>query len=181
MRHRDRRCGARGCRCAEGSTRRSYRPSFRGRRWSAAAAARTWRANAASPCARRRVEGAARPASRCALRRADRIVELPQSCIPSFGPGSLPRMLAVGHGESEILVRVASRDAAPRRPIQKTDLDQKRFVDVFDRVLLFADRGGDRVEADRTAPELVDDRAEQLAIALVESVLVDAVQLQRLL
>ena len=49
-RRRARRCDARGCRCAGGSTRRWCRPSFRGRRWSARAAARRSRARRPSPC-----------------------------------------------------------------------------------------------------------------------------------
>ena len=63
--------------------------------------------------------------------------------------------------------------------LEKADLDQEGLVDVLDRVLFLADRRGDRVEADRAAAELLDDRAQQLAVDLVEAVLVDLEQLER--
>ena len=47
------------------------------------------------------------------------------------------------------------------------------------RVALFADRGGQAADADRAAAELVDDRAQQPAIDLVEAVLVHLEHLQR--
>ena len=50
---RDPRCAARGCRSAAESTRRSFRPASRDRRWSARAAARRSPATGSSPAARR--------------------------------------------------------------------------------------------------------------------------------
>src|SRR5215469_809715 len=94
---------------------------------------------------------------------------LPQSRVPSS---------VVRRVEAEVAVRAFSRHASAGRPVQKAVLDQKRLVDVFDGVLLFADRGGDAPDADGTAAELVDDRTQQLAVDLVESVLVDFEHLQ---
>src|SRR5205814_3777542 len=44
---------------------------------------------------------------------------------------------------------------------------------------LLADRGRDRVDADRPAVELVDDRLEHLAVDLVQAELVDLEQAER--
>src|SRR5215467_14226489 len=70
------------------------------------------------------------------------------------------------------------RHASARRPVQKAVLNQERLVDVFDGVLLFADRGGNAADADGTAAELVDDRPQQLPVDFVEPVLVDFEHLQ---
>ena len=104
-------------------------------------------------------------------------------------PSADARGLAVGHHnreslrscgrvEPEVAVCPRRRDAPARRAIEEADLDQERLVDVLDRVLLLADRRGDRVQADRAAAELVDDRAQQLAVDLVEPVLVHLEQLE---
>ena len=115
---RDRRCGARGCRCAAGSTRRWSRPSSRDRRWSARAAARRSPATRSSSAGRR---------TRGAVGRVTTVVN------PFFG----------GRVEPEIAVGARRRHAAARRAIEEADLDQERLVDVLDRVLLFADRRRD--------------------------------------
>ena len=50
-------------------------------------------------------------------------------------------------------VREARRFSAARRPLQKAALDEKRLVHVFNRVLFFADGGGQRIETDRPVYE----------------------------
>ena len=84
-----------------------------------------------------------------------------------------------GRSEPEIFIGARRGDTAARRAIEKAGLDQERLVDVFDRVLFFADGGRDAVDAHRAAAELVDDGSQQLAIDLVEAVIVDLEQLQR--
>src|SRR5687767_13900674 len=82
---------------------------------------------------------------------------LPQSRVPSW------------RGEPEVLVGARRGDAAARRAIEESGLDQKRLVHVLDRVFFFIDGGGNAVQANRPPAEFVDDRAQQLAIDLVEA------------
>ena len=84
-----------------------------------------------------------------------------------------------GCSHSEVVVGQRRCHAPPGRAIEKSYLNQERLVDIFDGVFFFADRRGDAVDADRPAAELVDDRPQQLPIDLVESMLVDLEQLQR--
>jgi len=72
-----------------------------------------------------------------------------------------------------MLVREAGRDAAAWGAVEKTNLDEEGFVDLFESILLFGEGGGESVEADRTAIIFLDDGAEQAAIKLVEAVGVD--------
>src|SRR5439155_3244373 len=53
-------------------------------------------------------------------------------------------------------------------------------VDVLDRVRLLAERDGERRQPNRAAAELADDRAEQLAVHVLEPLLVDREQRERL-
>ena len=50
-------------------------------------------------------------------------------------------------------------DATPRRPLQETELEQERLVNVLDRLLLLAEGDRERRQADRPAAELRDDAA----------------------
>ena len=83
--------------------------------------------------------------------------------------------------QAEVFVGARGRDAAARRAFQEAGLDEKRLVDVFERVALLAERRRQAADADRTAAELVDDRAQQPPIDLVEAVLVHLEHRQRLL
>src|SRR3984885_5802463 len=76
-------------------------------------------------------------------------------------------------------IRAVGGDAAARRPRQKTLLQQVGFVNFLDRVGLFADRRGQALDADRAAVELVDYRAENRTVHLVEARRVDFEQLER--
>src|SRR5262245_27704076 len=89
-----------------------------------------------------------------------------------------PKLFPLWGREAEVFVGARGRDAAARRPIQESGLDQKRFVNVLQRVAFLAERGGQAGHADGTALELVDDRAQQPAIDFVEAVLVDFEHLQ---
>jgi len=71
--------------------------------------------------------------------------------------GVLPRR----HHEAEMTVRGGGRDAAARRALQKSLLDQIRLVDLLERAGVFAHGHGERAEADGTALEFLDDRLER--------------------
>ena len=60
-------------------------------------------------------------------------------------------------------------DAPARRALQVALLDQIRLDHVFDGVALFADAGGDVVQADRAAVKAVDHRFEQFAVHQIEA------------
>src|SRR5689334_8432903 len=61
---------------------------------------------------------------------------------------------------SEVAVGALGRHPALRGPGEKALLDEIRLVDVLDRVALLPDGRRERVETDRPAAELVDDREE---------------------
>src|SRR3990170_5300183 len=75
--------------------------------------------------------------------------------------GRLPQRFLIRLGRQrpvEVLVCQGGREAAARGAVEVTALEEERLVDVFDRLPFFADRGGERVDADRAAAEFVDDR-----------------------
>src|SRR5207248_4411475 len=90
-----------------------------------------------------------------------------------------PKFVLLRGREAEVFVGTRRRDAAARSAIEKPRLDEERFVDVFERVALFAEGRGEAGDADWTAVELVDDRPQQPPIHFVESVLVHFEQLER--
>ena len=65
------------------------------------------------------------------------------------------------------------RHPAARRALKEAHLHQVRLVHVHDRVCLFRDGGGDRLDAHRPAVELLDDRPQHLVVHLVQAQLVD--------
>ena len=75
-------------------------------------------------------------------------------------------------GNAEVFVREPGRYAAARRALQKADLQQIRFVDIFDRIDLFTKHGGNGIDADRTSVESLDDGAQQFPVDLVETLVV---------
>src|SRR5688572_17557698 len=79
----------------------------------------------------------------------------------------------------EMLVSPPRGDPRARRALQEPLLDEEGLVEVLDRAALLADRGGDRLDAGRTATILLDDRAQDLAVDLVEAVLVHLQQTER--
>ena len=58
-------------------------------------------------------------------------------------------------------------------------LHEKWFIHLFNRAGIFTDRGGDRTEPNRAAIEFLDDRFEQTGIHVIESEMIDVVELQR--
>ena len=64
--------------------------------------------------------------------------------------------------------------AAARRPIKQTELHQVRLVNFLDRILFFAKRGGERIQAHRAAGIFLEDRAHEIAVHVVKTVFVHA-------
>src|SRR5580658_9553033 len=61
------------------------------------------------------------------------------------------RSLAPRLGEPEMAESVRRQQASARRPLHETELDEVGLDDVFDGVARLGERGGDRLDADRTA------------------------------
>ncbi len=77
-----------------------------------------------------------------------------------------------------MIVGQASDHPSPGRTVEKSDLDQIRFIDIFDGVFFFTDGRRNGVDADRATPKFFDDRQEQLTIDLIESETIDIGQIQ---
>src|SRR5215510_6715161 len=72
-----------------------------------------------------------------------------------------------------------SRYATAGRSREETLVDQERLHHVLERALVFADRGGERLEPDRPAPEALDDRAHHESIEAIEPGPIDVEPLER--
>src|SRR5438045_1357005 len=66
-----------------------------------------------------------------------------------------------------------------RRAVQETNLNQERFVNLFDSIGFFRQCRSQGANPDRAALILLDNGQQQLAIHLVESVAIDFQHLQR--
>src|SRR6188508_1109689 len=71
-------------------------------------------------------------------------------------------------------------DAAAWGPLEETELEQIRLVDVLDRVRLLAQRDRQRGQSHRAAVEALHDGTQELAIHGLEAALVDLQQLEGL-
>src|SRR5271166_6673627 len=74
---------------------------------------------------------------------------------------------------AEMLVRQMCRNPSARRAVEKPNLDEERFVDLFYRIGLFGERRGQRVHAHRASLVLLDDGEQQLAVNFVEAMAID--------
>src|SRR6478752_6167693 len=81
--------------------------------------------------------------------------------------------------EAQMLVGTSRCNTAAGGALEKSELDQIGFVDIHDRIGFFTGGGGKRLNPNRTAIELVDDRNENTAVNVVESKLVDIQHLER--
>src|ERR1051325_2182543 len=77
-------------------------------------------------------------------------------------------------------IRLRRRRSSSRCPLQESILDEERFVDLYNRGWILGDRRGDRVHADRSALEFLDDRSQYPGVHVVEAEDVDLEQLERL-
>src|SRR5205823_10190405 len=84
----------------------------------------------------------------------------------------LLRTDGLGRLSPEMLVRQRRSHPAAWRAGQEAQLNEERLVDVHDRVRFFARCGGDGLDADRPAAELVYHGQKHLAIDLVQPQLV---------
>src|ERR1041385_2381109 len=73
------------------------------------------------------------------------------------------------------------RHAATRRPVQKTDLNQIRFNNLFYRIFLLGNRRGNGAQPHGPAVEFLDDRQQQFSIHFIETVRVDFHAIQRVI
>ena len=67
--------------------------------------------------------------------------------------GTLPAI----RRDPEVLIRELRCNPSSRSPIQKSDLDEKRFINFLDRVRLFGEHGRQRPYTHRTTLILLDD------------------------
>src|SRR5262245_7179667 len=81
-------------------------------------------------------------------------------------------------GNAKVLVGESGDDASSGCALKKADLEKIGLVHVLNGIDFFAQNGSDRVYANRTAIESLDDRAKQLAIDFVEALGIDIHQLQ---
>src|SRR5919201_1495571 len=86
---------------------------------------------------------------------------------------SVPEGDALRRGEAEVGIRAFGRDPRTLRPLQIALLEQVGLVDVLDGLGFLAHRRGERLESDGTAAELLGDGAEEAAVLVVESLVVD--------
>ncbi len=85
-----------------------------------------------------------------------------------------------GRLHPEVRERPPGGGSTAGRALDQAALEQVGLVHVLDRVLLLADRDGERRQPDRAPAELLADRAQDLAVETVESLVVDAEQVERL-
>src|SRR5919202_1791330 len=84
-------------------------------------------------------------------------------------PRRLEQARGVGLGGAADVLAAELRDRpAARRPLDEPELEQVRLVDVLDRVGLLAERHGKGRQPDRSALELLGDRAEERAVGALE-------------
>src|SRR3569623_1581109 len=83
--------------------------------------------------------------------------------------------------QAEMRIRMARHHPPARGTHEKALLNLKRLQHVFDGAALFADGGGQAVDAHRPAVELVDEGEQQQAVHHVETFAVDVEHVQRLL
>ena len=66
-----------------------------------------------------------------------------------------------------------------RSQLQKSHLNEKRLVNLFDGLHLFAERGGKRVDAHRPPAVFFDDRQQELAVHLIKAAGIDFQHIER--
>lgn len=69
--------------------------------------------------------------------------------------------------------------SSPGSALQETDLQQIRFIHIFNSLALFAYRGGNRIQPDRTAAKGGDHRVQHLMVYAVQPARIDLQHLQR--
>ncbi len=83
------------------------------------------------------------------------------------------------HRYIEMLVPIICDDAATRSASQESELDQVRFVDVFDGLYLFASNGRECLDTGGTTFELMDEGVKNVTVSWFETEMVNFVQIER--
>src|SRR5262245_24855032 len=78
-----------------------------------------------------------------------------------------------------MLIRKPGGHPAARSTLQKTNLEEVRFIYVFDSVDFLAEDGCDRVYSYRAASKAFDHGTQKFSIDFIESMLVDVEEFQR--
>src|SRR5512138_3020444 len=78
-----------------------------------------------------------------------------------------------------MLICGLGRDASLSRSVQEAELEEIGLDYVHDRILLLTDRGGDGIQADRSATVFVDDRLEHAAVEVVQTERVNLQEVKR--
>src|ERR671910_292804 len=89
------------------------------------------------------------------------------------------RLTPARDGHAEVVVGTVGGDASAGGALYQAALQQVGLVDVLDSVARLAEGDGDRTDPHRTAPELVYDEAEVVAVGPVEAEVIHALHLQR--
>ena len=76
-------------------------------------------------------------------------------------------------------IRSPGHRSTARGPVKETHLQQKRFIDIFDRFRFFTDCGRNRIYPDWTSVEFFNDRSQNPPIGPVQAASIDFQQTQR--
>src|SRR5215510_13664798 len=68
--------------------------------------------------------------------------------------------IRVGRRDAEVMICEWGSEATSGSPVEKTDLNQVWFDDLFDRIFLLMNGRGNRAQTNRTTTELLDDRQQ---------------------
>ena len=88
--------------------------------------------------------------------------------------------LAAGEFAAKVLVGAGSGNAATRGAIEHAHLHEIGLVHFLDGVFFFAESGGEGAETDGPAGIFIEESNHQIAVDLVEAVLIDAEHVERL-
>src|SRR5437773_560937 len=92
--------------------------------------------------------------------------------------GLIPGVHRGRRGIPKVAIRAGRRAAAPRRAREEALLHQERLVHLLERARVLAHGGGDRLDADGAALELLDDGAQDARVHVVQPELVYVEALQ---
>src|ERR1041384_2400331 len=107
---------------------------------------------------------------------------LPVKIISQFGFRlNQPCLLARGRLESQLLVARLRGHTPLRRAVEVALHDEVRLIDFLEGVRFLTNGDGERTDADRAAAKLHDDGFEDALIHLVEAILVDLEDGERLI
>ena len=77
-----------------------------------------------------------------------------------------------------MLVSKARHNTPSRSTRNEAKLQQVWLVHILNRLRVFTRAGGQRIQPDRAAIELLDDRQQQVAVGLIEADMVDLQRIQ---